>query len=107
MGLYAYDVATQARVTASPSVVDAELHTVTLDFTTTGGETNIGFINLKTMTGDWFAIDNFTLTYYGPQDEAHPVSIVDLAQKIEADRKAGIKSVTDELKAIIDRILER
>lgn len=107
VGLYAYDVATQARVSASPSVVDAELHTVTLDFTTTGGETNIGFINLNTMTGDWFAIDNFTLTYYGPQDEARPVSIVDLAQKIEADRKAGIKDVTNELKAIIDRILER
>jgi len=65
VGIYAYDVVTRARVTASPTIVDASLHPVTLEFTTTGGEVNIGIINLKTMTGDWFAADNFTLIYNG------------------------------------------
>lgn len=69
VGLYVYDVTTRARVTVSPTIVDAALHPVSLDFTTTGGQVNIGIINLKTMTGDWFAADNFTLSYKGLQDE--------------------------------------
>ncbi len=69
VGLYVYDVTTRARVTASPTLIDGSLHPVTLDFTTTGGEVNIGVINLKTLTGDWFAVDNFTLSYKGVQDE--------------------------------------
>ena len=69
VGLYVYDVATGKRITASPTTVDGTLHPVSLDFTTTGGLVNIGIINLKTMTGDWFAADNFTLTYKGLQDE--------------------------------------
>ena len=69
VGLYVYDVTTRARVTVSPTIVDAALHPVSLDFTTTGGQVNIGIINLKAMTGDWFAADNFTLSYKGLQDE--------------------------------------
>lgn len=69
-GLYAYDVATNQRIaTATVNNFDGNMHRVVLDFTTNGGDTNIGIINFKTMSGDWFAADNFTLRYVGTKDE--------------------------------------
>lgn len=65
VGMYAVDVENQNKVTVSPETVDGALHSVSLQFSCTGSEVNIGIANLKSMTGDWFAADNFTLIYNG------------------------------------------
>lgn len=56
-----------------------------------------------------YMLSNTRFSNFSPFDlnkDGH-ISIADLTKKVDADKKAGIKEVTNELKTIIDLILEK